>query len=156
MYYRVNWWKKNDYDLPERFTEDYLYDYCQRSGESMQYMLDEVVDSDDRDDYELLRYVLRPYKERVAQANVLITNGDERDYRNIVKALLGTEKLELRELIDLADITDMWYTAKVADLKSYGSSKLKITYEAWELVEDVIYERIDKLKDEVIKEVTKY
>lgn len=146
--YKVNYRYKEFYNFPERFSYDWLVRWCEENDENLDYMLDEVVDVDLRDDYELARDVSRPFKDRLLEVHNILVKRDM-DYPAIAKMLEINDKT-LTELMDYMDIISMFYELHTEYLKSLGLDEtLKKTYRAWEMIEDVMYDATDGMINEV-------
>ena len=130
--------EKDWYHLPERFTWQELYDYCDDNDINLDKILEFAVD-DRRDDDELARDMTRPIKDRLRVIHYMFVSA-KRWNREVtheaVKAELGiTKKTTIDELYNIIDM------AQLLNEHWKGTPNYK---DEWLLfVEDIIYELIE-------------
>ena len=153
MYYTVRKTDREWYgNLPERFTDEYLYWWCESHEEDYEYMLDMIVVDDNRDEYELVRDVIRPIKDRLLEVhNALITN-EKYSYDEIAETL-GVDYMSLDDLYNMLDYASLFYQTLASG--AYSEEVRNKIYGVMATIEDVIYDVMDEKVNDVAKEATK-
>ena len=153
MYYTVRKTDREWYgSLPERFDDDYLYWWCEENGEDYEYMLDMIVIDDDRDDYEMVRDVIRPIRDRLSEVYNALIEDENYPYDEIAK-VLEVDYMSLEDLYNMNDYAHLLYRG-LADGTKDERIRQKI-YSNLATIEDVLYDVMNEKVKEVADKVTR-
>ena len=153
MYYTVRKTDREWYgSLPERFTDAYLYWWCENNEEDYEYMLDMICIDDNRDDFEVARDLIRPIKDRLLEVHNILCTNENYPYDKIAEILL-VEYMDVEELFNMKDYADLFYKG-MTDGENNEDLRNKL-YGIHDTIEDVIYDAIHPLVETVVKNATK-
>ena len=134
-------------DIPERATLDDIIWFCGQYDYDLENMLDKCFEADTRSDEEVLRDRVRPVKYRVLEANNYMathTDWEDAEYEALER-ILGIETATAKELFDLEDYAELWFSKKILECLTESNAELakEMKYRK-DAIEDVLYPAIEE------------